>query len=509
MTTHTYPMVGIGDWVDTGLDVEIGQDLRVCAEGLWSPVTVIGYTDPDGLAHNYQPVDFPTHGFGEFSGDNYFNLVDIGIGNTGPGPYPLTHTDHWSALCGYIGTPGTNEPPAPAVYLTDPGGEATAKGPNVFLLGSSFSGTAPATGRLYIRSSDDAYTATFSDNDGAIVARITVDGTDCDVPEPDCADVFVVVQSAQTHDIAIQVWRNTQLIRVFQWLPSSTARQYSVVSTSCDFDSNGNLYFSVIDTRSGDTGTNFKVIKVDATTHAFSNHFVTGAVTTGNPSCAVDVDDSDVIHSADSLSSGTILRNRRINTSGTSLSFTALGGLTSGQMRGAAIKADGSLLHYGSNSSNQVRRWNVGPGTQGTDLTVSYLPQGICVDTGSNLWVGGPSGELNAYQSVTDTLLYSYTPTAGTIRDVAQDYNTNVIAWITDTQLGKIVNNLGYVFNLVSIAGEDEDLRGKCLAVLCAGEGPDSGIVVLPLRVHVVLVPPQVVLVGRRRIPQATLIGAT
>lgn len=467
MTTHIYTLnSGAEEWTDTGINIVAGQLLVICADGRWSPVTRIGYCEPTGFDKDYVPITYPADGIGEFSGDNYFNTAQIGIGNTQAPPWPLTHTDAWSALAGFIGTPVTDEPPSPGSYGFDTE-SASTKGPRIFYIGSNYEELAPETGRLYIRSSDDAYTSTLDDNGGSITVHITVDGTprDCSPITPECGDIFIV--STIVNFLQVQVWRGSSLIRVIQGPGNDVATQ----GWGCAFDGDLNFYTTL---------SNDSVMKLDFATGLFST--VWGG--SGGDAVALDIDNSNLIYVLSST--GTL---RIMSTSGTVYSTHVMGAPT-GTVVGCAVTRDGSVVAYSDSDSTarRVRRWEVGPQIQGTDLltaSTSDHPRGLVYDTNNDLWVATQQGVLSSattldalykFEAVTD-IRTAYNNTAGnnTVVDVALDHLLNKLVVVHNDPNGVFEGFSqagGFFTQPTNPDGIGENLEATCLAVMCSREGP-------------------------------------
>jgi hypothetical protein len=147
--TASVPVPAAAGWVSTGLNVTAGRALSVSASGSWTggpPQT--GMVGPDGSSTAWP--------------DNFFDLQELGVCNF----CAKIHTPHWEALVGYVGS----DPPPPGSYTST---SALAQGQRVFLVGSSFQGSAPGTGTLWLAMNDDAYSANGGDNAGQVSANVT------------------------------------------------------------------------------------------------------------------------------------------------------------------------------------------------------------------------------------------------------------------------------------------------------------------------------------------------
>ena len=137
-------------WVDTGLQVDPSDDVNISASGSWTPDGV-DYAGPDGFF--YSPE----------SADNYFNTYDLGT----CADCATTDAPFWAELISYTG----NSPPEPGSYTS------TSVAPQAALIdgvGSTFQGSWPYSGEIWLGFNDDAYSGNTSDNYGEVTATITV-----------------------------------------------------------------------------------------------------------------------------------------------------------------------------------------------------------------------------------------------------------------------------------------------------------------------------------------------
>jgi hypothetical protein len=147
--SSTIVVVSTSDWVNTGVQLNLGDHLAVTATGQWTPYAagepMVG---PDG---------------GKPWWDTYLNLTDIGLCVTCT---PKTDSPHWAALIGYIG----NAPPAPGSYTSV---AILPEAQKVFLVGSSLVTDTVYSGTLWLGFNDDAYSGSTGDNAGQVTAVIT------------------------------------------------------------------------------------------------------------------------------------------------------------------------------------------------------------------------------------------------------------------------------------------------------------------------------------------------
>jgi hypothetical protein len=141
-------ITAVGGWVDTGLQVNVGDALTITAAGSWTG-DGRDYTGPDGYSKAW--------------GDNFFNVQDLGVCAYCAG----THVAHWGALISYIGS----SPPSVGSYTSTSVASDTRR---IGLVGSNFSGPSPFTGELWLAFNDDAYSSYTSDNVGQVMATVTV-----------------------------------------------------------------------------------------------------------------------------------------------------------------------------------------------------------------------------------------------------------------------------------------------------------------------------------------------
>jgi hypothetical protein len=136
-------------WVNTGVTVAAGRPVTVRANGSWTAgPPESGMVGPDGSTQAWP--------------DNYFDLQELGVCNF----CAKVKTSRWEALVGYVGS----DPPPPGSYQS---ASILPRAQRVFLVGSSFQSTAPATGMLWLAINDDAYSGNGADNAGRVIASIT------------------------------------------------------------------------------------------------------------------------------------------------------------------------------------------------------------------------------------------------------------------------------------------------------------------------------------------------
>ncbi len=148
--SSTIAVVSTNDWVNTGVQLNVGDHFVVTATGAWSPnypnEPLVG---PDGSSKPWW--------------DNYLNVTDIGscpqLSCTTPYPY-------WAALIGYVGS----APPPPGSYLS---ASILPEAQKVFVVGSNFVTNTVYSGTLWLGFNDDAYSGTTGDNAGQVTAVIT------------------------------------------------------------------------------------------------------------------------------------------------------------------------------------------------------------------------------------------------------------------------------------------------------------------------------------------------
>jgi hypothetical protein len=135
------------NWVNTGVNVKAGQELRIAAAGTWT----------DGNATS------GPNGSSKLDADNFFNIADLGVCNY----CATTATTGWGALVGYIGA----SPPTQGSYTS---ATIRAKAINVFYVGGRYEAKAPTRGRLWLAKNADAYSGYTVDNSGHVTAKVTV-----------------------------------------------------------------------------------------------------------------------------------------------------------------------------------------------------------------------------------------------------------------------------------------------------------------------------------------------
>lgn len=164
-------------WVNTGLHVRAGDQIRITASGSWYP----GQPETAGVGPNGSSTAWA---------DNFLNTTDLGVC-----AYCASHaTPHWAALIGYIGS----NPPGPGSYAGEGAGyssvestpvestpEAVAQysvyvppayseAQKVFFVGGNYHAYASSEGTLWLNFNDAAYSGVTSDNWGQVTASITV-----------------------------------------------------------------------------------------------------------------------------------------------------------------------------------------------------------------------------------------------------------------------------------------------------------------------------------------------
>ncbi|MBN1171069.1 MAG: CHAT domain-containing protein [Micromonosporaceae bacterium] len=145
--TTTVVVDATAPWVDTGIDVQRGNGLKITATGAWSDGT--GPWSPDGRPEPW--------------GDSFLNLTDLGVCPT----CAETKVGHYDALVGYVGA----KPPQRGSY-TSTGVQSEAR--KVFVVGQHYSTSAASrTGRLWLIMNSDAYSSYTTDNSGHVTATIT------------------------------------------------------------------------------------------------------------------------------------------------------------------------------------------------------------------------------------------------------------------------------------------------------------------------------------------------
>jgi hypothetical protein len=134
-------------WVNTGVNVKAGQELRITAAGTWTDGSTT--SGPNGSS--------------TLDADNFFNIADLGVCNY----CATTATTGWGALVGYIGV----SPPAQGSYTS---AAIRAKAISVFYVGGSYEAKALTTGTLWLGKNADAYSGYTVDNSGHITAKVTI-----------------------------------------------------------------------------------------------------------------------------------------------------------------------------------------------------------------------------------------------------------------------------------------------------------------------------------------------
>ena len=134
-------------WVNTGVNVKAGQELRITAAGTWTDGSTT--SGPNGSS--------------KLNADNFFNIADLGVCNY----CATTATTGWGALVGYIGA----SPPAQGSYTS---AAIRAKAISVFYVGGSYEAKALTTGTLWLGKNADAYSGYTVDNSGHVTAKVTV-----------------------------------------------------------------------------------------------------------------------------------------------------------------------------------------------------------------------------------------------------------------------------------------------------------------------------------------------
>ncbi len=145
---QTVVVPATAQWVDTGVILLAGANLKITATGSWSPAPSMGTWGPDGST---QP-----------NADNFLNLADIGFCST----CASTPVPHFAGLIGYIG----DNPPAAGSYTST---SILPEAQKVFFVGSNFDNTTPSAGKLWLNFNDDAYSGYTVDNSGQVSATIT------------------------------------------------------------------------------------------------------------------------------------------------------------------------------------------------------------------------------------------------------------------------------------------------------------------------------------------------
>ena len=140
-------------WVNTGLKVNVGDEVSITAAGSWTPGAGFGTWGPNGSTQLWP--------------DNFLNLADIGVCRF----CARTLTPHFAGLIGYIG----ESPPAPGSYTSK---SILAEAQKVFFVGSNYSANAQLAGALWLNFNDDAYSGFTIDNIGGVTAQITVQRMD-------------------------------------------------------------------------------------------------------------------------------------------------------------------------------------------------------------------------------------------------------------------------------------------------------------------------------------------
>ena len=134
-------------WVNTGVNVKAGQELRITAAGTWTDGSTT--SGPNGSS--------------KLNADNFFNIADLGVCNY----CATTATTGWGALVGYIGA----SPPAQGSYTS---AAIRAKAISVFYVGGSYEAKTLTTGTLWLGKNADAYSGYTVDNSGHVTAKVTV-----------------------------------------------------------------------------------------------------------------------------------------------------------------------------------------------------------------------------------------------------------------------------------------------------------------------------------------------
>jgi hypothetical protein len=136
------------NWVNTGIQVNVGDALTITATGAWTPgPPEYGMVGPDGSL-----IEWP---------DNFLNLADIGT----CAYCATTPTPHWAALIGYIG----ENPPGPGSYTSY---DVIPEAMRIFVVGSNFITNSVLGGTLWLNFNDAAYSSVTSDNSGEVIAQI-------------------------------------------------------------------------------------------------------------------------------------------------------------------------------------------------------------------------------------------------------------------------------------------------------------------------------------------------
>ena len=140
-------------WVNTGLSVNIGDQLSITATGSWTPGVGFGTWGPNGSTQPWP--------------DNFLNLTDIGACAF----CARTPTPHFAGLIAYIG----DVPPPPGSYTST---SILSEARKVFFVGSNYSANVQLAGTLWLNFNDDAYSNFTIDNIGQVTAKIAVQPVD-------------------------------------------------------------------------------------------------------------------------------------------------------------------------------------------------------------------------------------------------------------------------------------------------------------------------------------------
>jgi hypothetical protein len=134
-------------WINTGIQLNVGESLDIHASGSWT-ADGVNYTGPDGYVTE--------------SADNFFNVQDIGT----CADCATTVTPYWGALISYTGA----SPPAIGSYTST---GVTSDANLIIRVGSQFTESSRYSGKLWLGFNDDAYSGYTADNSGEVTVTIT------------------------------------------------------------------------------------------------------------------------------------------------------------------------------------------------------------------------------------------------------------------------------------------------------------------------------------------------
>jgi len=204
-----------GGWVNTHVTVAAGDQLAISASGSWT-ADGAAFIGPDGYSEPWP--------------DNFLNLSDLGACSF----CATTPAARWGALVGYVGA----APPAVGSYTSD---SVRPSAERVFVVGSNFRATTPATGELWLAFNDDAYSGYTADNLGSVSASVTVSNP------PPTGEAITQRVLLFVYDPILENRGSQRLHAAYGWEdPVSLTNK---IVTQLESDSHGIVTFNVVDTQ--------------------------------------------------------------------------------------------------------------------------------------------------------------------------------------------------------------------------------------------------------------------